>query len=507
MSQKFPIELYDIYAESAAIGCILISEKYALEILSKCSYEDFSGERWRIIKCAFELKEKDEEISFLSIKDKLLEHDWLDKIGDVKALNNYGKLIIDNEGLIKIHDSNAIFSSIEILIAKIREKSNARKLLNQLERISEDLKLLNISVADACVGLREAAIIDYSVHEKSFQAAIDIYPSMLDHINKLRVGEGLAVSTKIEGFDKSTGGLRPGDLLLISGLPKGCKSALALTLADNLSQGKIACGFHSLEMRIPEIECRRICFRLNSTNWSFTEFEGKKINLDRIMGGFGIKISDQEAEMLRITADTIAKDPIYFTSPNIRNVKDLLLESEKLILSHNVKVIIIDYAQLVTGNGSDYQNLTLLAQEYKNLANTRGVSIVLLSQLNMEGAQMAKALNQISSDYVHGSGELVKSATIITNCWLQKTQLSCLCVKQNETERTIIGKQSVEIIKPKHEFKSTIERSLCKDCKSPIIENPIRQGGWFIERARASAGNRVIPFEFEGRYMTFNWIE
>jgi replicative DNA helicase len=504
--------LIDPYAESACLGALLSSAENALEVLSLTNEEDYNGENWKIIRVARDLYEAQDEISFVTLRDGLDRRGWLESIGGEAGLVRIGKrLAIDKGGTIRLGlESNMIFAGVAAAAKRVKEKANARRLTNSIDDVSNKLTALDINTYEACGILRDSILhIDVPL-EHAAKKASDLFQSNLDHVHSLQVGKKIAEATGFGGFDSSTGGLRGGDVLLLVGLTKGGKSILALSIADNLVQRGIPMAYFSLEMPLEELDQRRVCRRLSAMDWTHTEFAGIKLPLAKIMGGFGVQINALEADLMRIGYEEISKEPLFEVPPTCRENRAILMEAERLITQCGVKGLIIDHMQLARGNGTEYQNLTYLSQEVKALCNAhadKGVFAIEVSQMTGTGQKVAKAFGRIDTEDAHGSGELQKSATVITNIWLEREKFECNCPKelQSQTKQVTLGGKVDTITTYKHESRPTT--GMCADCRSYIKEIPVRTGGWYLDRARSSGAGLVIPIELEGRYMQITEIE
>lgn len=508
----FPKTLYDPYAEAACLGAMLTGSDLAIEVLDMLAAEDFgTGENWRVLRAAEELHQARFEISFVTLRDALERRSWLERVGGEGALLLYGeRMSVDAQGVVRLlADEKVMFSSVAAACRAVKEKANARRLVRSLETAAAGLKELRQTSSDAAEQVRDAILkLDLKVENRAKSAA-EVSVELLDHIHAVRYGQVVAEPTGFQGFDRATGGLRGGDVVLIVGVTKGGKSLLALTIADNYTRRGIPVGYFSMEMPILELEQRRLCMRANIEDWSFTEYEREEIALNKVQGGYGITITDREAEMMRAVAETISHEPLHLVPPSLRHVRGLLLEAERLITQHGVKLLIFDHAQLARSTGNEYQTITELAQEVKALCNNyadRGVAALYLSQLNMEGQKVARAMHRVEADDAHGSSELSKSATIVTNMFIEKEKFTCGCPpdRQVRVEQVRIGKQMVTETRYLHEFKPTT--GVCEHCRQLVREIPERNGGWYVERARSSAGGLLVPLAMTGKFMRLTEI-
>jgi len=509
-----PEHLFDIFAEKACLGAILRGHKYALDVLSKTSHKDFGvAHNWRIVKIAEDLFSEGEEISFVSLRDSLERRGWLVSVGGEDVLRRISeKLHIDEQGNLRVGaQDNMIFSSCSFAAQLVREKAGARRLIQGIESNADKLRALEIPPIDVCESLRELIVETQTSIDHPAKTAADMLDKQLDHIQALLDGKPMATPIGIVGFDKETGGLGKGDVLLIVAPTKGAKSVLSLDIADFFVQNNRPVAYFSMEMRLEELERRRLCKRVNSLHLTHSAWHNTRITLNQIEGKGKHRINQHEAELLRLVAYDVSKEPLFLVGPEIRDRIAILMEAERLITQESIELLVFDYIQLIKGRQgeSDYKVYTEFAQDVKALCNRFGVAAVLPSQINNEAQRLARAFKNLSADDAHGSGELQKSATIITTLYLEKEQFYCGCPEQQYEEEIWFKNSFKKVPRRLHEFRPT--NGICAACmiakRDPYVkEVPFREGSWIIERGRSCAGGTAIPIQFEGRYMQFKEV-
>jgi replicative DNA helicase len=165
--------------------------------------------------------------------------------------------------------------------------------------------------------------------------------------------------------------LRAGNLAIIAARPSEGKTALAIQFALNYTKAGFPIGFVSLEMSQPEIIERAL------KNLSGSSLE----NDDNF-----VKASDRFTEL-----------PFHFITPDTR--WPILKHSiEKAIIKHRLKVVFVDFVQLLSGRSTKETRANVLNEiisEMKAIALTHKVLFIVLSQMNRTADGTKAGLNAL----------------------------------------------------------------------------------------------------------------
>ena len=184
-------------------------------------------------------------------------------------------------------------------------------------------------------------------------------------------GELTGISSGFMQMDEKTDGWQSSDLVIIAGRPSMGKTSFALSLLKNAAvDKKIPIAFFSLEMSRNQLADRLIS--------NVTGIEGKKIN----RGQF----SDEEFVKYDRYLGALQKAPIYIDDTPGLSVFELRTKARRLVREHDVKLIIIDYLQLMNANGmrfsSRQEEVSIISRSLKGLSKELNIPILALSQLN-----------------------------------------------------------------------------------------------------------------------------
>lgn len=179
------------------------------------------------------------------------------------------------------------------------------------------------------------------------------------------------MSTCFERLDEVLGGLVEGTLVTIGGRTGMGKTAFAFNLLRNLA----------IEKNIPSLY-----ISLESTEQLCTNILiACTLNI-KYRGLLSGQLVVEEWEKLDNGLPRIANAPVYLDTKSTYTIDDICKTVEESVQEHQVKVVFIDYLQLIfakTGfTENRYLELNYITRKLKALAKEFNITIVLLSQLN-----------------------------------------------------------------------------------------------------------------------------
>lgn len=190
-----------------------------------------------------------------------------------------------------------------------------------------------------------------------------IQEATLDHL--------IGLSTGFKRLDEVLGGLVEGTLVTIGGRTGMGKTAFAFNLLRNLS----------IEKNIPTLY-----ISLESTEQLCTNMLiACTLNI-KYRGLLSGQLIAEEWEKLDKGVSGIVNAPVYLDTKSTYTIDDICKTVEEAVQEHQVKVVFIDYLQLIfakTGfTENRYLELNYITRRLKALAKEFNITIVLLSQLN-----------------------------------------------------------------------------------------------------------------------------
>ncbi|NYT61449.1 replicative DNA helicase [Alcaligenaceae bacterium] len=203
------------------------------------------------------------------------------------------------------------------------------------------------------------------------QTVGELLPGLLDEL-QARVDRGGSISGQATGFgdlDRLTSGLQPGDLIIVAGRPSMGKTTLAVNIAENVAVAGGTAFVVSLEMSAAQLAERSVARFGGIDTQRMRSGALDSEDFTRLSGSLA-RLQDQRL--------IVADDPAMASVARIR------LAARKVKQRHgSLSVLVIDYLQLMRGDGSTRnEELGGITRSLKLLARELGCPIVLLSQLS-----------------------------------------------------------------------------------------------------------------------------
>lgn len=227
----------------------------------------------------------------------------------------------------------------------------------------------------------------------------DQLSDVLKELEKRINSDGLTgVPTGFESLDKFTGGWQETDLVIVGGASSMGKTSLALAFALNASKQSVPTAIFSYEMSYQQLLMRMIS--------SETGIDNKWM----LNGTLDMK----NFETINKQIGKIEKLPLYIDDCNRTSLTYLLNRIRKLHSTKGIKLVLVDYLQLVNASSKKNnreQEVSLIARSLKNISKELGITIIALSQLN-RGVGLRTESRPTMAD-LRESGEIEQAADIV----------------------------------------------------------------------------------------------
>lgn len=198
--------------------------------------------------------------------------------------------------------------------------------------------------------------------------AADELTAHVEEIERRMEGKSKAISTGYPALDgKLSGGLRGGDLIVLAGRPKMGKTALALNIGTNVAEHHPVL-VKSMEMPKSQLHDRNLASL-------------GRIPLQHLLEPE--TMVDQDWAGLTHASIKISEMQLYLDDKGGQRLIDVRMDAKSVKRKHGLKVLIVDYLQLMEGDG-DNRNAQIegITRGLKALAKELDITIILLSQLN-----------------------------------------------------------------------------------------------------------------------------
>ena len=380
----------NIEAEEAVLGSILINQETIYGVSELLDIEDFYRKSHRtIFKVMLDLNTTKKAIDIITLTDYLTHISKLEEVGGIAFITSLANKVPST-------------ANLKHYINIVKEKSMLRNIINiaeHMESMSYDNEQLDtpeviLDKTEQMISrLTKKMIVTKvdNIQGQTLKAYMDI-ENIINHKNEL-----LGLETGLYDLDNFLQGLKNSDFMILAARPSMGKTAFALNIASYLSIKKdTPVAFFSLEM-----SSNQLIHRIFSSYGLIPLFNLKSGNLDDAHTQKLIKVSNKLSQTKLIINDEIS------------NLMSLRSIARKLKRENDIKLIIIDYLQLLEGTRRENRNLEIseISRSLKILAKELDIPIIALSQLSrsVESRQVKKPM---LSD-LRESGSLEQDADIV----------------------------------------------------------------------------------------------
>ncbi|NRB83108.1 MAG: replicative DNA helicase [Winogradskyella sp.] len=388
---KIPPQAIDL--EEVVLGAMMIDKKGVDEVIDILSPEAFYKEAHKhIFEAIFKLFESSEPVDLLTVSSQLKKDEKLDLVGGDFYLISLTQ---------RVSSSAHIEFHARIILQKFIQRSLIKISNEIIEEAYDETKDVFDLLDNAEAKLYE---VTQGNVKKSTETAQSLVIQAKKKIEDISNKEGLSgIPTGFDKLDKLTSGWQPSDLIIVAARPGMGKTALTLTMARNIAVDfNKAVAFFSLEMSSVQLITRLIS--------SETGLSSEKLRTG--------KLEKHEWEQLNVKVKTLEKAPLFIDDTPSLSIFDLRAKARRLKSQYDIKVIMIDYLQLMTAGGSQKggnreQEISTISRNLKALAKELNVPVIALSQLSRAVETRGGSKRPLLSD-LRESGAIEQDADIVS---------------------------------------------------------------------------------------------
>ena len=388
---KIPPQALDL--EEVVLGAMMIDKKGVDAVIDILHPNAFYKEAHQFVfEAIVKLFENTEPIDLLTVSSKLKSEGRLDKVGG-------------DYYLVQLTQKVSSSAHIEYHARIILQKYIQRSLIKISTEIIEDSYDETQDVFDL-LDTAESKLYDVTQGhiKKSTETAQSLVIQAKKKIEEISNKDGLSgVPSGFSDVDKLTSGWQPSDLVIIAARPGMGKTALTLSMARNMAVAKnIPVAFFSLEM-----SSIQLITRLISSETGLSSEKLRTGNLEKF-----------EWEQLNVKVSSLENAPLYIDDTPSLSIFDLRAKARRLSSQYGIKLIVIDYLQLMTAGGSNKngnreQEISTISRNLKALAKELNVPVIALSQLSRAVETRGGSKRPILSD-LRESGAIEQDADIVS---------------------------------------------------------------------------------------------
>ncbi|WP_172282271.1 replicative DNA helicase [Chryseobacterium sp. LAM-KRS1] len=430
---KMPPNAVDF--ERLIIGTFLIDKKGLDHSIDLLTPEVFYDPRHQVIFATIlKLYEANHPVDLMTIIQDLKKEDKLNSAGG----DHY---------IIDLTMGVSSSAHIEYHVRVILEKYILRSLINVSANVIDSSYKESTDVFELLDKAEQSFFeITNGTIKKGFDTANSLVKQAIDTIKSLKDKEGLSgVPSGFRDVDKETGGWQNSDLIIIAARPAMGKTAFLLSMARNIAVGyKIPMVLFSLEMASVQLITRMIA--------SETRISSEKLRKGTL--------DDEEWQRLFSNVSELENAPLFIDETPSLSIFDFRAKCRRLVMQHGVKLIMVDYLQLMTaggggkGTGNREQEISMISRSLKAIAKELNVPVIALSQLSRSVETRPGKRPQLSD--LRESGAIEQDADIVSFIFRPEYYKITVWDNDEEGQETSTENQA-ELIIAKHRNGATAD--------------------------------------------------
>ena len=382
---------HSVEAEQAVLGAIILDSDRLITASERVDPDDFYRvSHQRIFEAMLKINDRGELVDLVTLSSELQAQGILDEIGGL----NY---------LAEVAESVPAIGNIGYYLNVVDQKVALRRLIRTATNIVSDGYERQDEV-DSVLSDAERNILKVSQRkgQSSFHPIGSVLSDAYSTIEKLHQssGEITGIATGFTDLDKMTAGFQRNDLIIVAARPSVGKTAFALNISQNVAvrTGENVAIF-SLEMGAEQLVMRMLCAEGN-------------IDAQRLRTG---RLEAEDWGRLSLAMSSLSQAGIYIDdTPGLR-VNEIRAKCRRLKQEHGLGMIMIDYLQLIVGNGKPGENrqqeVSEISRTLKAIARELQVPVIALSQLS-RGVESRQDKRPMMSD-IRESGAIEQDADIV----------------------------------------------------------------------------------------------
>jgi replicative DNA helicase len=459
-------------AEAAVLGGVLLRNEALNDIVSIVGEDDFYVPAHRaVFRAMVKLADRGQPIDIVTLEHQLRAAEELALVGGL-------------EGLGKLAERYASSHNIGAHAELVRQSAAVRNLVVAAQEIAEEGRE-EVESVDEFIDNAERRLLEVNQkgRQGSYRSAKDLIHGVFESITERAKLKNpiTGVPTQFTKLDEMTGGLQPGDLIILAARPSMGKTALALNFAQHacITQARHAhlpeeekpsrfpVLFFSLEMSAQQLIERILCSEA-------------RVDAGKLRGG---RLVEHEfAELVR-AADRIYRAPLFIDDSASPTILEIRARARRFRQDRQIfpptagdgkrpplGMIVVDYLQLCRGGKGRYdvreQEISEISRGLKAIAKELQVPILALSQLNRGVDSRADHRPQLSD--LRESGAIEQDADVIMFIYREERYQT-----DEEKKRQVEGQSEVIIGKQRNGPTGTVHLTFIG--KHTRFENPAHE--------------------------------
>lgn len=356
-------------AEQGVLGCVLLSPN---DCLGQCvehlgdAKVFYDLRHQTIYDTLIEMHNQRVPIDIITLQERLKQIERLEEVG--------GRLYINS-----LPDTVPSAANLSYYLEIVQEKAVLRRLLQTCAETTERVYEHDGDV-DSFLDTVEREVLGIRLRSKgpAWFSPVELLPQAVQSIEDYHAAQGklMGVGTGLADVDRLTGGLKAGELVVVAARPSVGKTSLAMQIAEHAAvEAKMPVGVFSLEMSPKSLFIRSLC--------SCARVDYRSMTAGCLVEG--------DCGKLARAGEKLKRAPLYIEDVAGITIMELRSRARRLMQAKGVRLVVVDYLQLLKAHSSRGRRLDNREQEVaeissglKHLAMELDIPVLALAQLNRE---------------------------------------------------------------------------------------------------------------------------
>lgn len=413
------VQPHSVEAEQAVLASMLMNREAVVNVADMLMKDDFYQVQYGVIfEAMVELYHEGASIDMITLTERLKEKGVPENVYSIEVMQELLNVV-------------PVSTNAKKYAEIVKDRANMRRLIKMAETTANECYSLKDSSANILSNV-ENQVLELSQSGSNgddFTPIREVVDNVLRNIRKASKQQGniTGVPTGFLDLDDMLTGLHGSELILIAARPAMGKTAFVLNIAEYvILKTDVPVAIFNFEMNKEQLVQRMIAME-------------SQVNSQNIRTG---NLQDDQWMKLYESSNIIGSTKLFIEDQSNVTIGDIRNKCRKLKQRHNVGLIIIDYLQLMSGNGrtdSRQQEVSEISRGLKVLAKELDVPIIALSQLSR--AVEARTDHRPMLSDLRESGSIEQDADVVMFIYREDKYRDDLPEEDKNKAEIIIAKQ------------------------------------------------------------------
>ena len=413
------VQPHSVEAEQAVLASMLMNREAVVNVADMLMKDDFYQVQYGVIfEAMVELYHEGASIDMITLTERLKEKGVPENVYSIEVMQELLNVV-------------PVSTNAKKYAEIVKDRANMRRLIKMAETTANECYSLKDSSANILSNV-ENQVLELSQsggNGDDFTPIREVVDNVLRNIRKASKQQGniTGVPTGFLDLDDMLTGLHGSELILIAARPAMGKTAFVLNIAEYvILKTDVPVAIFNFEMNKEQLVQRMIAME-------------SQVNSQNIRTG---NLQDDQWMKLYESSNIIGSTKLLIEDQSNVTIGDIRNKCRKLKQRHNVGLIIIDYLQLMSGNGrtdSRQQEVSEISRGLKVLAKELDVPIIALSQLSR--AVEARTDHRPMLSDLRESGSIEQDADVVMFIYREDKYRDDLPEEDKNKAEIIIAKQ------------------------------------------------------------------